>query len=341
MTLKIYYEMIIFIFLLLTLNIFFFFKIKKISKFVNIFDKPDFNLKKHKFNTPLLGGIIMFINLFFIFLYNFFFYDNLFIINFSLKAQFSIVFLLLSFFLLGLFDDKYGVKPEKKIILSILFSILILTFDDTLLIKNIKFSFIKDTLVLNNFSFIFTIFCIIILINALNFYDGINGQSSIFFIICFSYLAFKSSIFSFYILIIISLVFVLILNLQNKIFMGDSGIYFTASILIIALIYEYKIFKSIEYADEIFLLLIIPGYDLLRLSITRILNGNNAFYGDRNHIHHMLNNNFSILISNLLLFILAILPIFLFSFLKINFFISLFIITAVYVSLIIKLKAND
>ena len=209
--------MITIIFLQIIINAFFFLKFKKISKIVNIFDKPDQKLKKHKFNIPLLGGIIMFLNLFLIYLCNFFFDYELVEIEFSLKKEIAIIFLLLSFFSLGLFDDKYGLGPNKKLIYSIFISILTITFDNNLLLMDLKLSFIGELIPLNNFSYIFTIFCFVILLNALNFYDGINGQSTIFFIICFTYLAYRSPIIEFYIFIIVTLIFILFMNLHNKI----------------------------------------------------------------------------------------------------------------------------
>jgi UDP-GlcNAc:undecaprenyl-phosphate GlcNAc-1-phosphate transferase len=327
-----------FIFLQLILNIFIFLKISKISKFINIFDRPDGDLKKHRFNTPLLGGVIILLNLSLILLCDFFFDYDLLNYKFSFKEKISGTLLLFLFFFLGLFDDKYSIKPEKKITLSILFSVLILILNNNLLISEIKLSFIDNQLYLHDFSYLFTIFCIVILINAINFYDGINGQSSIFFIICFTYLGYKSPIFSFYILIIIALVFILSLNLHNKIFMGDNGIYLVTSILIMALIYEYNKFSTIEFADEIFFLLIIPGYDLLRLTLVRIYNGKNAFYGDRNHLHHMIMKKYSLLKTNLILVFLNLIPIILYSMFKIGFFKVLLTITTIYFILILKLK---
>ncbi len=191
---------------------------------------------------------------------------------------------------------------------------------------------------LNEFSFFFTIFCIIILLNALNFYDGINGQSVIFFILIFIHLAILSQIYIFYVFIILVLIFILILNLQNKIFMGDNGIYILGSMLIVALIYEYNEFKSIQFADEIFLLLILPGYDLVRLSLSRIFKGKNPFYGDRNHIHHLINSKLSISYTNIILLLLASLPITFFSYFEINFFIVLLIFSILYTAIIIFFK---
>ena len=239
---------------------------------------------------------------------------------------------------MGIIDDKYNLKPEKKFFLTILLSIIVLTFNKDLIISNVKFSFYENRLFFNNYSYLFTIFCIMILINALNFYDGINGQSILFFLITFSHIAYNSPIYVFYILIILVLIFILFLNLRGKTFMGDNGIYFLGSILIISLIYEHNIFKSIKYADQIFLLLILPGYDLLRLTSTRIYKGKNAFYGDRNHIHHLLINRFSLFKTNIILTLLAILPILLFSFIGINFFVVLTIFTSIYFLLILKLS---
>ena len=323
---------------ILILNFILFLNIRKISNKINVFDKPDNKLKKHKSNVPLLGGTILIINFcIFILFSNISDYKFIFS-NISLRNYISIFFLLFSFFVLGMIDDKYKLKPEKKFILSIFFSIIVLSLNKDLLITNITFSFYKHSINLSSFSFFFTIFCITILINALNFYDGINGQSSIFFIIIFSYLSYKSPIFVFYFFIIFVLIFILILNLKNKIFMGDNGIYFLGSILIVSLIYEYNQFKTIKFADEILFLLIVPGYDLLRLSITRIYNGKNAFYGDRNHIHHLLINKFSLTITHIILITLTLLPIILFSIFKLNFYLVLFLFTLTYFLLIIKLR---
>lgn len=325
--------MIIILFSLIILNLIIYIKLDKIANFINIFDTPNNKLKKHRNKTPLLGGIIIFLNFIFILTFNYDFIK----FHTSIKLNFSLIFFVLSFFLVGLVDDKYYLKPEKKIILSILFSIIVLSLNNNLLITNLQFSFYNN-IYLGDFSYFFTIFCIIILINALNFYDGINGQAILFFFVVFSYLAYKSSIGELYFVILLLLAILLILNLKEKLFLGDSGIYLLGTILTIFLIYEYNYFKSIIFVEEIFFLLILPGYDLLRLTTTRIYKGKNAFYGDRNHIHHLLINKFSLIKTNVILILLMILPIFLYSFLGIDFFIVLSIITIIYISIILKIK---
>ena len=330
----------IFLILLLT-NLLIFINFKKISKIVNIFDKPDKHLKKHKSNVPLLGGVIIIINLLILSIFLIFSVTPL--ENFlDSKKEYVSIFLLVScFFLLGLYDDKFKLNPDKKFILSIIFSILSLTLNENLLIQNFNLSFYDKSIILNKFSYFFTLFCIIILINALNFYDGINGQSLIFFIIVFGYLSLQSPLQLFYLILIFICVFILFLNLKNKVFLGDSGIYLLGSILVILLIYEHNIFKTIKFADEIFLLLILPGVDLLRLTLMRMINGKSAFYGDRNHIQHLLIKRCSLLFSNFILFSVSVIPVILFSYFKLSFFLVFFIFLVIYIFLIQFLNSND
>jgi UDP-GlcNAc:undecaprenyl-phosphate GlcNAc-1-phosphate transferase len=243
--------------------------------------------------------------------------------------------------LIGIIDDKHKLKPEKKIFFIIFSSIISLTLNNDLLISDFSFSFYEKRIFLHDFKYVFTIFCILILINSLNFYDGINAQSIIFFIFCFAFLSHKSVIFNFYMIIILVLIFILLLNLLNKCFMGDNGIYLLGSILIISIIYEHNTFKTINYSDEIFLLLILPGFDLVRLTFKRLVRNKNVFYGDRNHIHHILHNKFSLLNTNLILLFLGIMPIFLYSGIKLNFFIVITIFTITYILAINIARSND
>ena len=132
----------------------------------------------------------------------------------------------------------------------------------------------------------------------------------------------------------------MLLNFKNMLFLGDSGIYLLGVILSISLIYEHNMKASIVYADEIFFLLLLPGLDLVRLTLTRVLNSKNPFLGDRKHIHHLLINKFSLTISNTILCCLSVLPVILFIFLKLNFLIFCIFLT-IYIFLIQFLRSGD
>ena len=55
------------------------------------------------------------------------------------------------------------------------------------------------------------------------------------------------------------------MNYKNYLFLGDSGIYLLSSIASFIFINEYNVFKTILYADEIFVLMMVPGVDMVRL----------------------------------------------------------------------------
>ena len=333
----------IFIFSLLIINLIILLNLRKISKILNIYDHPDGKLKLHKTKVPLIGGLILIINFSIVFFYQIFFQGNFLSFNIDYLNDFelySLLILIYSYFFLGLYDDKFYLSPLKKLLISILIIFISIFYNENLIISNFSLTFLEKRIFLDNASIYFTIFSILILINSLNFYDGINGQSCLIFLSFFSYLLIKSDENLFYVICIVLILMVMILNFKNLLFLGDSGIYLLTIILSISLIYEYNIQKNIIYADEIFFLLLFPGVDLLRLTITRSLNSKNPFLGDRNHIHHLLINRFSLLFSNIILISLTILPIFLFMIFKLNFFLifSLFIIIYTILIKFLKMK---
>tara|TARA_A100001015_G_scaffold170946_1_gene189989 strand:- start:636 stop:1658 length:1023 start_codon:yes stop_codon:yes gene_type:complete len=334
---------IIFLFLII-LNILIILNLKKFSSFINIYDFPDKKLKLHKRKIPILGGIIFFLNFISLSIYQVIFLNEFLFLKIDLyktREIVSILFLILSFFLLGIFDDKYNLSPIKKIFLSFILIIISLSLNHTLKISEISVSFYNHKIFFEHFSLIFTVFCFLILMNSLNFYDGINGQSCIFFIIIFSYLLIKSDFHYFYLAIIFIISLILILNLRNKIFLGDGGIFILSVIVSVSIIYEYNYLGNIKIADEIFFLLLLPGFDLIRLTFLRIINGKNAFMGDRNHIHHLLNDRLSLTYTNVILIFISILPIITFLYFGQNFLITLTIFIVLYFFLIFTFKANN
>jgi UDP-GlcNAc:undecaprenyl-phosphate GlcNAc-1-phosphate transferase len=127
---------------------------------------------------------------------------------------------------------------------------------------------------------------------------------------------------------------------MNKLFLGDGGIFLMGIIVSISLILEHNVQKNILYVDEIFFLLLLPGVDLIRLTIVRVFKGRNAFFGDRNHIHHLLIDKFSIFYTNLILIIISLIPIIMFLFLELNFFIVFFIFLILYIFIISMLRTH-
>jgi UDP-GlcNAc:undecaprenyl-phosphate GlcNAc-1-phosphate transferase len=200
-------------------------------------------------------------------------------------------------------------------ILSIIICFIGISLDSELKINNLFF-FYSDNIYLNNnsfFNYVLSILCILLFLNAFNFIDGINGLASTVGLSFFLYLIIKNPlIFNLYYFFIISLLFFLFINTKYKVFLGDSGNYLISICIAIILLKENSDQPSLYYAEEIFLLLLIPGLDMLRLFIVRIFNKSNPFKGDHNHLHHRLFNKFGNLKTVLIYLVIINLPIYIF-----------------------------
>ena len=94
-------------------------------------------------------------------------------------------------------------------------------------------------------------------------------------------------------------------NLNGKLFFGESGIYIVSFLTSLLIIFGYK--KGYFYLEQIILLLLIPGIDMIRVTIHRIINKISISKPDKNHLHHKLIKNFDSNTS-LIIVVLLILP---------------------------------
>lgn len=261
----------------------------------------------HREKALLFGGIFLISSLFL----------NIIILILTNKFQnnFFNFFLILSFFFVALIDDIKNLNPNLRIILSIIICFIGISLDSELKINNLFF-FYSDSIYLNNnsfFNYVLSILCILLFLNAFNFIDGINGLASTVGLSFFLYLIIKNPlILNLYYFFIISLLFFLFINTKYKVFLGDSGNYLISICIAMILLKENSDQPSLYYAEEIFLLLLIPGLDMLRLFIVRIFNKNNPFKGDQNHLHHRLFNKFGNLKTVLIYLVIINLPIYIF-----------------------------
>lgn len=263
----------------LFLNFLLFKNLDYLSYKIKIFDKPN-NRKIHKDPVPILGGIFLFANLII----------SYFIINFELNFSNSYNSLFIGiflFFLLGLIDDVRPIGANKKLIISTIFLFSIIVFDDELVIKQLRFSFYNQTFGLRGFEEIFTILCFLLFINALNMFDGINCQSALYSIFMLLNITMFYNFEKFFLVLIIFFIIFCYYNFFSKIFLGDSGT-LTLGYILSYFFVKYYNYNFIQYSDEIFLLMLIPGIDMLRVYFHRILNKKNPFKPDQNHLHHYL-----------------------------------------------------
>ena len=270
-----------------------FFFIKKnyqIASYLNIFDDVKSSRKIKKIKTPLTGGLII---MSFIYLFSFFNLINFEIIVFAKYNFNSLIyfFLLNLIFILGFLDDKIDLSPNIKLISFILIFSFYLNLDSQLRISYLQFKDLNLTLNIYSFSFLFVVFCLIVFINAANMFDGINLQCSCYFLFLNIYLFLILKTDLFLLFLIIGLLLFIFLNYNNKSYLGDSGVYLIAFITATIIIKMYN--NGYLFCDQILLMMLIPGIDLIILTFIRIYNCRHPFKADNFHIHHILRNNFN------------------------------------------------
>lgn len=301
------------IFLILLLNLVMFKYYKRIAQIINIYDLPLSKRKIHTKKTPLIGGVMLLVNIIFINIVYFFFKDIYFSdlnkIFRNYNEYFFFLFSSLIIFLIGIYDDKKNLNANLKFVLFFLTLTLSIQLDQNLLLETIAIKSWNININLFEFSSFFTVCCFLLYINAANMYDGINLQSGPYFFGIYSYILYQYGFNSFFLTILIFLIIFCLLNAKGKLFFGNSGVYFISFMTSYIMVKQFNNFQFISI-EEIFLIMCMPGYDMLRLFLVRLYQKQSPFTSDRNHIHHIILRTRSVYFAQIFIFILTFLPIF-------------------------------
>jgi UDP-GlcNAc:undecaprenyl-phosphate GlcNAc-1-phosphate transferase len=315
---------LIFSFNYLTIN--FFLTKLKINKLI---DFPNEDRKIHKLPVSKIGGLVLFLNLP---LFYFFF-------EFSINDLPLLIFL--SFiFLIGFLDDLFNLNPYLRLLLITLFLFTFLLNEEGFLLNNVYFETFDRFKILGWMNTVFTIFCILAIINAFNLFDGLNGLSLSYFLMIFIYLLFKFNsvqVIPFILVCIILIYF----NLKNKIFLGDSGVYFLSTYLGLKIIEIHNNTELVFSSENIFILLMIPGIDMFRVFFERIINNKMFLTADKKHLHHYLFNKFSSIKALLLFIVLFLVPIVIYEINLLPSYMIILFLIFVYSFILIYLKRDE
>ena len=301
---------------------------KYICSRLNLIDTPG-KLSIHKSKALLFGGIFLFSSLVF----------NYFIIylNDGVLDKYISIYLILSFFLIAIIDDIKNLDAKLRLFLTLIACLIVFYFEPSLRINSLSFFFNNSVFINDNiiFSYTFSALCILLFVNAFNFIDGIDGLASSIGLSFFLYLIFKNfEIFEYYYVFIFSIIIFLFLNLKYKVFLGDSGNYLISVSIAAILIKENYYNPTLYFAEEIFLLFIIPGIDMLRLFFIRILNNLNPLRGDKNHLHHKILKRFGKTKTVLLYLLVVNVPIYTYMLIEKFLILLIFITISVYIILL-------
>lgn len=232
-----------------------------------------------KDKVPLTGGIFLFLS--------FLFFFNEEILSFILFS-----FLIL---LLGIFSDLKNIKSAfTRFIIQISLVLTFVIFNDFQLF-NTKIYLLDKLLAYELFNYLFVSFCILIVINGSNFFDGLNTLSIGYYLLIslvlyylqeFNYIT-NNEFFINYILIVLVITF--FLNFINKIYLGDSGSYllgFTFSIFLI------DIYIKNPQISPFFIIVLLwyPSFETLFSIIRKNIMNKSPMRPDSNHLHQQLFN---------------------------------------------------
>jgi len=248
--------------------------------------------KNYDQNIPNLGGIAIFAGLV---------VGTGLCVNISeSKELMQVLVAMLVIFYIGIKDDILVIAPAKKLFGIILSAIIVVILAD------IRFTSLHGFMGIYEIDYVASIiltgFVVVVLINAFNLIDGIDGLASgigivvsltfgiWFFLTGHSNYAILSaaicgSLFAFF--------GFNVFGKKNKIFMGNSGS-LVLGLIISVLVIKFNEFNisynglyTVSSAPAVsFGILIVPVFDTLRVFIIRLLHWRSLFLTDRDHLYH-------------------------------------------------------
>jgi UDP-GlcNAc:undecaprenyl-phosphate GlcNAc-1-phosphate transferase len=260
-----------------------------------LFDKADLYRKTHEVNISRLGGIAIFCS----FTITVLLFAT--IVNYQ-QANFLITGCII-LFALGIKDDIYGVSPRTKFALQFLVSLILVVFGGFSLSSLYGVFNIWDVNPIGGG--LFSIALIIFINNSFNLIDGSDGLAgTIGAIVCLSFGVFFAIANELPYAFIAFAMFGAIIGFliynyaPAKIFMGDTGSLLIGLVSVVLAIKFIELNKIGATPNPAFnsapaiavAVLIIPVFDSLRIFFIRLINKKSPFMGDRNHMHHRLQN---------------------------------------------------
>jgi UDP-GlcNAc:undecaprenyl-phosphate GlcNAc-1-phosphate transferase len=260
---------------------------KPVAIEVGLVDKPS-ERKLHAGHIPLIGGISIFMA---VLMASLLWLPNTLELRMYLIASAMMVFI-------GAVDDKFDLKVRIRIIGQLIVASLMI-YGVGGYISNLGNLFGLGDVTLGPIGIVFTYVGIIVVINAFNMVDGIDGLIGSLSINTFTAIAIlfimsgQTDYISYPLILATATIPYLIFNLglvnkSKKIFMGDAGSMFIG-LSVIWLLTMGTQNESASFRPVTALwICAIPLMDMLAIVVRRYKNGKSPFKPDRDHLHHIL-----------------------------------------------------
>jgi UDP-GlcNAc:undecaprenyl-phosphate GlcNAc-1-phosphate transferase len=265
---------------------------KPVAIEIGLVDKPC-QRKQHAGHIPLIGGISIFLA---VLAASLLWLPNTLELRMYLIASAMMVFI-------GALDDKFDLRVRVRIVGQIIIASLMI-YGVGGYISNLGDLFGFGDVTLGPSGIIFTYVGIIVVINAYNMIDGIDGLIGSLSINTFSSIAIlfimsgQSDYLSYPLILATATIPYLMFNLgffgkffkkeTQKIFMGDAGSMFVGLSVIWLLTMGTQGEQSSFRPVTALWICAIPLMDMLAIVVRRYKNGKSPFKPDRDHLHHIL-----------------------------------------------------
>lgn len=272
----------------------------KVAKLKHLVDEPKEQRKMHGWSIPTIGGIVIFGSV--IFSYSLWFPEKYNHIPHMLTNFKALTACLIILFFVGIKDDIIGTAPAKKLIAHFVVGFILVIMADIRIYDMHGIFGVYQKLDLWQ-SYLLSFFVYIVIINAVNLIDGLDGLAAgigLLASVAFGFIFYYSGNVPLSLLAFVlsgSLLGFLIFNFSPaRIFMGDSGSLLIGLVLCVLAINSI----SEDYSnspDWLSLLnkpvlamsiLVYPLIDTIRVFSLRVIRGKSPLVADKNHIHHHL-----------------------------------------------------
>ena len=262
--------------------------VKPVAIEVGLVDKPN-ERKQHSGHIPLIGGISIFLA---VLAASLIWLPNTLELRMYLIASAMMVFI-------GVLDDKFDLRVRVRIVGQIIIASLMI-YGVGGYIDNLGNLFGFGDVTLGPFGILFTYIGIIVVINAYNMIDGIDGLIGSLSLNTFTSIALlflmsgQTDYISYPLILATATLPYLMFNLglfqqgAKKIFMGDAGSMFVGLSVIWLLTMGTQGEQASFRPVTALWICAIPLMDMLAIVIRRHRNGRSPFKPDRDHLHHIL-----------------------------------------------------
>jgi UDP-GlcNAc:undecaprenyl-phosphate GlcNAc-1-phosphate transferase len=193
-------------------------------------------------------------------------------------------------FLIGAIDDRFHLSPVLRLGAALVVLVLLISDVPDFSLAFLRFAGQDQLLLLGLLGPVFTLLCLLGLLNAVNLADGKNGIVAGMGLIWTLVLAAHVPAAMLPVLAAAGVALFVIggFNMAGRLFLGDGGCYAISTLFGLLAIYAYNHDFETMRADDVAVLFAIPVFDTVRLMAVRVRRGRSPFEGDRDHLHHHL-----------------------------------------------------